>query len=364
LNSVTTMAVMTRFAFALALLALLALPAGAEARSKPRLVALEDRAPTSTSFSDRVLEHAPASAAQSGTTHSYDAGDGTMIPITVSSALGGDTSVAQTYATFLGTLTHGTELAKLRVRIVPASEVAADCGAPGQDVLACYIAGSRRMIIPGDAQQQSGGVTTSFVIAHEYGHHIAAYRSNAPFSALDFGPKRWASYERVCSRTLDGKLFPGDEAGHYAANPGEGWAETYAHLKYPDVRWDYTSLLKPDAASLTAARADVLDPWTSPVTHRFSGDLGSSGATTRRFTFKVALDGALRVKLSGPKGAQFDLRLRSGGATFAHSSAKGSQDTIDLRAACRTTSHAEKVTVQVVRRSGSGSFRLSARYAG
>jgi hypothetical protein len=360
----TTLTVMTRFAFALAALALLALPAGAEARSKPRLVALQDQAPTTTSFPDRVLEHAPAEAAQSGTTRSYDAGDGTMIPITVSSTLAGDTSVAQTYATFLGTLTHGAELAKLRVRIVPAAEVASDCGAPGQDVLACYIAGTRRMIIPGDAQQQSGGVTTSFVIAHEYGHHIAAYRSNAPFSALDFGPKRWASYERVCSRTLNGKLFPGDEGSHYAGNPGESWAETYAHLKYPDVRWDYTSLLKPDAASLAAARADVLDPWTTPVTHRFSGDLGSGGATTRRFTFKVALDGALRVKLSGPKGAQFDLRLRSGGATFAHSSAKGSQDSIDLRAACRTTSHAEKVTVEVVRRSGSGSFRLSARYAG
>jgi hypothetical protein len=359
----TTLTAMTRFTLALAALALLALPAGAQARSKPRLVALEDLAPTTTTFADRVLRRAPASAAQSGTTRSYDAGDGTMIPITVSSELSGDTSVAQTYATFLGTLPHGSELGRLRVRIVPAAEVPSDCGAPGGDVLACYIAGSRRMIVPGDVQE-SGGVTTSFVIAHEYGHHVAANRSNAPFSALDFGPKRWASYERVCSRTLDGKLFPGDEARHYAANPGEGWAETFAHLVYPNVRWDYTSLLKPNAASLAAARADVLDPWTGSVTRTFTGDFAGGSSKTRRFSVEVALDGALRVKLSGPKGAQYDLRVRSHGATFAHSSAKGSDDLISLRAACRTTSHAEKLTVEVVRRSGSGPFRLSARYAG
>jgi hypothetical protein len=360
----TTMTAMTRLALVLAGLALLAVPAGADARSTPRIVALEDTAPTTTTFSDRVLEHAPAGAAQAGTTRSYDAGDGTMIPVTVSGELGGDTSVAQSYATFLGTLPHGAELAKLRVRIVPGSEVAADCGAAGQDVLACYIARSQRMIVPGD-KHESGGVTTSFVIAHEYGHHVAAHRSNAPFSALDFGTKRWASYERVCSRTLNGKLFPGDEGRHYGANPGEGWAETYAFLTYPDaVGWEYTPLLKPDAAALAAAREDVLHPWTTPITRRFSGGFGSGGTTTRRFTFAVALDGAMRVKLSGPKGAQYDLRLRSGGDTFAHSSAKGSRDGISLRAACRTTSHPETVTVAVIRRSGSGPFKLSARYAG
>jgi hypothetical protein len=358
----TTLTRMTRFALALAALVLLAVPAAAQAHAKPRLVALEDRAPTRTSFPDRVLQRAPASAAQADTTHSYDAGDGTMIPITVSSELGGDTSLAQTYATFLGSLPHGSELGKLRVRIVPASEVPSDCGAPGQDVLACYIAGVRRMIVPGD-MHASGGVTTSFVIAHEYGHHVAAYRSNAPFSALDFGPKRWASYERVCSRTLAGKLFPGDEGTHYAANPGEGWAETYAHLVYPKVHWFYTPLLKPDAGSLAAARADVLDPWAGPSTKRFSGAL-AGGTAKRSFRLKVSLDGALTVKLSGPKGAQYDLRLRSHGSSFAHTSARGSDDTLGLRAACRTTSGPETVTIQVLRRSGSGPFRLTARYAG
>jgi hypothetical protein len=341
--------------------ALLAVPAVADA--KPRLVALADQTPVSTHFRDRVLAHAPASAAQAGTTARYDVGDGTLIPITVSSELSGDPSLAQTYATFLGTLPHGSELAKLRVRIVPASEVPADCGAPGVDILACYIGGARRMIVPGDANEQSGGVTTSFVIAHEYGHHVAAYRDNAPFSALEFGPKRWASYERVCSRTLDGKLFPGDEGKHYAANPGEGWAETYAHLVYPHVKWEYTSLLKPDAGSLAAARTDVLDPWTGPVTKHFTGTF-AGGGDTRSFRVRIVLDGVLRVHLDGPKGAQYDLRLRSGGDTFAHSSAKGADDTIALRAACRTSKHDNAVNVQVLRRAGRGPFKLSVRYAG
>jgi hypothetical protein len=363
LDFMTTLTRMTRSALALAALALLAVPAGAQARATPRLVPLEDQAPARTSFPDRVLEHAPAAAAaQAGTTRSYDAGDGTAIPITVSSRLGGDTALAQTYATFLGSLPHGAELGRLRVRIVPASEVPADCGAPGQDILACYIAGTRRMIVPGD-KHESGGVTTSFVIAHEYGHHVAAYRSNAPFSSLDFGPKRWSSYERVCSRTLAGRLYPGDEGTHYVANPGEAWAETYAHLVYPKVHWFYTPLLKPDAGSLAAARADVLDPWTAPATRRFRGTL-ANGTATQSFKLKVRLDGALAVRLSGPKGAQYDVRLRSHGSAFAHTSARGSDDRLALRAACRTTSGPETVTIQVVRRSGSGPFRLTARYAG
>jgi hypothetical protein len=218
--------------------------------------------------------------------------------------------------------------------------------------------------VPGDSEQ-SGGVSTSFVIAHEYGHHVAAFRSNAPFPALDYGPKRWASYERVCSRALDGRLAPGDEGRRYAANPGEAWAETYAHLVYPDVRWDYVRILEPDRGSLAAARADVLDPWTSGRTRSFAGRFapGRDGAT-KRFTLRLSLDGALRVKLDGPRRAQYDLRLLSAGGTLARSRAAGSGDRVVLRAACRTRAGAEPLTLAVVRRSGSGPFTLRVGYAG
>jgi hypothetical protein len=361
---------MMRLASATAALAVLALPvATVAARPRPTLLALQDRAPTSTTFADRVITGRAgaraAAAATAGTTASYDTGDGTRVRITVDAAFAGDTSRAQSYATFLGTLPHGAELAKLRVRIVPAANVAGDCGAAGQDVLACYVDTTRTMIVPGDAESSSGGVTTSFVIAHEYGHHVAAYRSDAPFSALDFGPKRWASYERVCARTLAGRLAPGDEGAGYASNPGEGWAETYAHLVYPDVEWDYTKLLEPTAGSLKAARADVLDPWTGGRTRRFAGTFarGRAGAS-RRFTVKLSLDGAVAVRLRGPKGAQYDVRLVSAGHTLAAGKAAGSGDRLSLRAACRSTSGTQPLTVAVVRRSGHGAFRLRVSYAG
>ena len=103
------------------------------------------------------------------------------------------------------------------------------------------------------------------MIAHEYGHHIAHHRSNAPLSAIDFGPKRWSSYELVCDKTSDGKLAPGDEGDDYAYNPGEAWAETYARLVFPEQAWRLAPLLQPTSGSYLAAAADVLQPWTQRV---------------------------------------------------------------------------------------------------
>jgi hypothetical protein len=353
---------------AAALALTVALPAAAEARSRPALQALQDRVPARTAFRDRVVTGGGvrAHAAAGGTTATYRTQDGTPIRITVDGGLSGDTAAkAQSYADFLGTLPHGSELSSLRVLIVAAADVGARCGADGEDILACYLPGTRTMIVPGD-REEAGGVTTSFVIAHEYGHHVAANRSNAPFSALDYGPKRWASYERVCSRTLDGRLAPGDEGDGYVANPGEAWAESYAHLvpEYRDVEWDFTRLLAPSSGSLAAALADVQTPWTTGQVRTFRGAFGSGGATVRRFRFKVRLDGAMRVTLSGPSAAQYDLRLSAGGSRFARSEARGSRDHVTLRAACRTERGAETVTVAVLRRSGAGPFRLTARYAG
>ena len=197
--------------------------------------------------------------------------------------------VAQTYVDFLGSLPHGTELSKLKLLLAPPTDVQRDCG--GQDgVLACYDSQSHEMVVPGEQIENQSGVSTSYVIAHEYGHHIAAFRSNPPFPTVDVGPKYWASYEKICDRTLAGRLAPGDEGQYYLLNPGENWAETYARLVYPNEPWRFTSLLKPDAGALAAARRDVLEPWTASVTKTFTGSFG--GGDVRRFSFPLTLDGA------------------------------------------------------------------------
>src|SRR4051812_22541468 len=180
----------------------------------PVLVAFPAAAEASP-FKDRVLSGALAHAAQvKGTTQSYAAADGTLIPVTLASSFKGDPAVAQTYATFLGTLPHGSELASLKVAVVPSSEIARDCGGePSDGILACYGGEDQTMIVPGD-QPADSSVSVNYVITHEYGHHIAAHRSNAPLEALDFGPKRWSSYELVCSNTIDGRLAPGAEGAN------------------------------------------------------------------------------------------------------------------------------------------------------
>lgn len=340
----------------------------AQAQRRPRLLPLVSIAPASTSFHDRVLRapsHATAhTSAVDGTTRVYATKDGTSIPITIASSFVGDPAVAQTYADFLDTLPHGSELADLNVTIVPFAEVNADCGGQQSDsILACYSDSQQRMIVPGDLQATAAGVTASYVITHEYGHHVAAHRSNPPLRAGDYGPKRWASYELVCLKTDQRQLFPGNEATFYHQNPGENWAETYARLVYPQQAWTFSSLLAPDAGAFAAARADVLQPWTASATRRFRGTFTAGGSATRTFTLPLTLDGALSLSLSGPKGANNDLRVVSLGKVEAQTHAAGSADRVSYRIACRQR-RTEVLALTVQRRSGSGPFTLTARYAG
>ncbi|HEY6696564.1 MAG TPA: hypothetical protein VI006_27170 [Solirubrobacteraceae bacterium] len=125
------------------------------------------------------------------------------------------------------------------------------------------------------------------------------------------GPKYWASEELVCARTLAGRLAPGDEGSRYGSNPGEAWAETYAQVSYPGVAWSVHPAARPTAASLAAARKDVLTPWTGPRTTTFRGALGPS-ATRRSFRIRPHLDGEARFRLHGPARANYDLRISSG----------------------------------------------------
>ena len=327
---------------ALCLLALLAFPAAASAEP----------------FKDRVIKRTTARAAQvQGTTQSYPTTDGTLIPVTLAASYTGDPAVAQTYATYLGTLPHGSELASLRVIVVPSTEIASACGGDDDSgILACYGANDKTMIVPGD-QPAGSDVSVNYVIAHEYGHHIAANRSNAPLAALDFGPKRWSSYELVCKNTIDGRLAPGDEGTNYLSNPGEAWAEAYARLVFPAEGWRFTPLLQPTQGSTLAAMADVTQPWAKRVSQTFTG------TGTRTFRLPVTLDGAFTLQLAGPAGANYDIVVKSGGSTVERTTTRTSKDRIHYRIACRDH-RTENLRITVVRRSGSGPYTLTAKYAG
>src|SRR4051812_15391131 len=72
-------------------------------------------------FKDKVISGSVRAHASQirGTTQRYPTADGTRIPVTLANSYTGDPAVAQTYATFLGTLPHGSELAELHVTVVP-----------------------------------------------------------------------------------------------------------------------------------------------------------------------------------------------------------------------------------------------------
>jgi hypothetical protein len=346
-----------------ALLAALVSPSAHAARPQ----VLVDAAPAAdpAAISLRLLDHGlrahRARAARAAASRDQVIGtpDGQSVRVVLAPSYHPDPAVPSGYVAFLGSLPHGSELSRLRVVIAPPAEVSRTCGS--RDSVACY--GDDTMVVPGEAIAASTGLTTSYAIAHEYGHHVAAHRSNAPFSALDTGPKRWSSYERVCVRTSRGLLAPGNERSLYRANPGEAWAETYAHLTYPRQAWAFTPLLRPDAGALRAAALDVGAPWRRPAARTLSGAFPASGSNVRSFNLPISLDGTFDARLDGPARSNLDLALLSRGRRVGRTTTAGSADRLHFGALCRE-SGADSATLRVTRRSGAGAFRVVVRSAG
>jgi hypothetical protein len=276
----------------------------------------------------------------------------------------------QSVVNVLAGLVHGPEMNSLSVYVASPDEITNICG---QGALACYAPGISEMVVSGD-EGSSYGVPRDFTIAHEYGHHIANNRVNPPWTALDSGAKRWATYERVCQGTRKGQLFPGDEQYHYWENPGEGFAESNAHLNFPGVSvpWGYSSLLQPTQGSLAKLKADITSPWTEPTTVVSNGSMWPTRRNPAEHRFSTPLDGQVEIRLDGPEGSNYDLfllgpklraakhlrkhhrRFRVRRRVIDRAVSSSSSEQIDMNL-CGQSS----IRVEVRRRSGAGPFAVS-----
>jgi hypothetical protein len=276
----------------------------------------------------------------------------------------------QAVVNVLGGLVHGDEMNTLSVYLASPEELTYICG---QGALACYAPGIDEMIVSG-VNGSAYGVPRDYTIAHEYGHHVANYRVNEPWPAIDVGAKRWATYERVCQGVRRGELFPGDEDAHYWENPGEGFAEANAHLNFPaaSVPWGYSALLRPDDASLAKLHADITSPWTGPVTVTWNGSHWPRRRHPAVHRFSTPLDGQVVIDLQGPEGSNYDLYLLGPKLRAAKQERKSRQKSKPRRRIIERSAgvgSSERLTltncgqsvmrVEVRRRSGRGPFSVT-----
>jgi hypothetical protein len=281
---------------------------------------------------------------------SYPTGDtlGTSVTINVSDAYPVDQALPQKWATFLGTLVHGIEMSRLTLDLAPLSEVTGVCG---PQALACYNPSTETIEASPDDELDSPPAAQ--IITHEYGHHIAENRTNAPFDAESFGTKRWASYMQICKFTASGKYSPGDEGQNYAENPGEAFAEAYRVLNLvktgtprTNAGWDIVSTdFFPSDQALTLLEQDVTTPWKGPTLTRWQGSFGYGTQRTRTVT--TALDGTFVARLHAPSKSRWTLVAKSGSTLL------GQGTTVRLQICGQ-----RKVTLQVKRTTGTGAFTV------
>jgi hypothetical protein len=289
----------------------------------------------------------PASALAWG--RSYPTGDslGTFVQIQVSDSYPVDDALPQGWATYLGTLVHGPELARLTLDLMPLSDVQAKCGS---QALACYDPSEET--IYASPEDQLDSPPAKELVTHEYGHHLANNSNDAPWDALDYGTKRWASYENICAKAAAGTASPGDEGSHYFQNSGEAFAESYRVLNLqklgvPSSGWDIVDpSFYPDATALTLLQEDITTPWVAPTVSKLHGSFGTG--VVRTFKVQTQLDGTFTAHLISPTKAKMRLALYNAGTLVLH----GTSIRYEI---CGERS----LTLKVERLSGRGAFTIN-----
>jgi hypothetical protein len=284
----------------------------------------------------------------------YRVASGESVTVYASDSYAVDPALGQRWADFLGSLVHGSELSSVTVFLATPDEISRICGT---DALACYSSRGAQLYAPG--QDPSTQLSAEAVVAHEYGHHVAANRVNPPWNALDWGPKRWASQLQVCAQAKAGNLVPGaEDPVRYQQNPGEGWAETYRVLNerklgLPETPWEIvTRSLYPSTAALAAAEQDVVSPWSVDSTSSRAGAVTRS-SKARTYTVATPLDGTLKVSVRTSAGLRVALDVFASSTRVARATGTGSLTRSTTVCGARTY----RVRVSDLR--GRGTFRLT-----
>lgn len=284
----------------------------------------------------------------------YPAPDGQHVTIYISTSYPEADVVAQHWADFFAGLPHGQELSAVRVYIAPLSEVAEMCFTT--EALGCY--GGQTIVVVGEA---TDGIAPSSIATHEYGHHVAANRSNAPWPAIDWGTKRWASVVGVCSRVALGMAFPGNEGANYSLNPGEAFAESYRVLVETNdtaAGYDWPIIdpsFRPTPESLAALREDVLHPWVGPTTTTIRGKF-LRGRHIWSTQVATPFDGDFHARVTAPGSGADDVKILSGdGRTLL---AAGSWNGARGKSAEYRVCGARSLKVRVIRAVAAARFTL------
>jgi hypothetical protein len=296
-----------------------------------------------------------AARAAGPNTRSYATPDGYQVAVEASESYPVDSAADQKLVDFLASRVHGPELGDLSVYVGTPQEIIDLCGGD-PTVVACYAIDEARMYVPGESVH---GIPVEYPLTHEYGHHIALWRSNSPWDALDWGAKYWSSAMHICTGVRRGLLFPGNQGKHYWDDPGEGFADGYAHMHYPHEPWNYNQLMRPDAGTFAAIRRDVLHPWTGPRSRTFHGRLGKRHGS-RTFHIEVKLDGDMAFNLTAARGASYVVQAQIPDFAAGQRLGNGGQFGVEW---CRHRA-VDHVTLTVRRRAGSGPFALRVSWPG
>jgi len=280
---------------------------------------------------DIVFGKPDAAAARISATASrsrYEINDGTDSSIAVSISAACQVSCTdadpQHIANLIGTLLHGPEVDMVNVQLDAPFEIEFDCGYGAQ---ACYYPSQNKIVLNGNDTAAADGASRDMVLAHEYGHHVENYqRSPAPFpEPLEWGTPRWASHENVCQLRREGKVFPGDGGVHYFQEPGEAFAESFAHyhFRHSGVGWRWLGGLKPDAGAFKAIREDTLRPWSGRANFPLVGRVPPRSRGPVVKSFRTPIDGTVSVRPVRVPPRRYELSIRNPAGHLLSSSRAG-----------------------------------------